>query len=70
MTPRVPRLGALLLALSLAGASAAIADGRVSVGDMGPDFTLRDQQGRSVRLADLRGRPVVLAFIVKSFTGG
>ncbi len=28
-----------------------------------PDFTLRDQSGRSVSLASLRGRPVVLAFL-------
>jgi protein SCO1/2 len=28
-----------------------------------PDFTLRDQDGKTVRAADLRGRPVVFAFI-------
>ena len=27
-----------------------------------PDFALSDLQGREVRLADLRGSPVVLAF--------
>ncbi len=27
-----------------------------------PDFTLSDLEGREVRLADLRGSPVVLAF--------
>jgi len=28
-----------------------------------PDFTLRDQRGRSISLHSLRGRPVILAFI-------
>jgi protein SCO1/2 len=28
-----------------------------------PDFTLRDQDGRTVTAADLRGRPAVLAFV-------
>ncbi len=28
-----------------------------------PDFTLRDTQGRDVRLSDYRGKPVVLVFL-------
>jgi protein SCO1/2 len=28
-----------------------------------PDFTLRDQDGRTVRAADLRGKPAIFAFI-------
>jgi peroxiredoxin len=34
----------------------------VAVGDVAPDFTLRDAQGREFRLADLRGAPVLLKF--------
>ena len=36
---------------------------KVSVGDPISDFTLKDQTGRDVRLADYRGHPVVIDFI-------
>jgi xanthine dehydrogenase YagT iron-sulfur-binding subunit len=36
------------------------------VGSLAPDFVLADQGGREVRLRDLRGQPVILAF----FPGG
>ncbi len=43
----------------------------VKVGDLAPDFTLPDQTGKPVRLADFRGKKnVVLAFYVLAFTGG
>lgn len=32
------------------------------VGDMAPDFRLKDQHGRAVALSELRGRRVVLSF--------
>ena len=35
----------------------------LTVGDPAPDFTLRDTDGRSVALADYRGRWVVLVFL-------
>ena len=35
-----------------------------------PDFELPDQDGRPVRLADLRGKPVVLYFYPKADTPG
>lgn len=31
-------------------------------GEIAPDFTLTDTQGKTVRLSDFRGRPVVLVF--------
>jgi hypothetical protein len=31
-------------------------------GDSAPDFTLRDTEGETWNLSDLRGRPVVLVF--------
>ena len=42
----------------------------LGVGDTAPDFEARDCQGRTVRLADYRGRRVVLFFFPKAFTAG
>ena len=35
----------------------------ITPGEPAPDFELTDVNGRSVRLADLQGRPLVLAFL-------
>jgi|SoiMethySBSTD1v2_1073268.scaffolds.fasta_scaffold537463_2 peroxiredoxin Q/BCP len=40
------------------------------VGDPAPDFTVQDQDGRTITRDSLRGRKVVLAFYPKDFTGG
>lgn len=42
----------------------------VAVGALAPDFEARDQDGRPVRLRDLRGRPVVLYFYPEDETPG
>ncbi len=43
----------------------------LKVGDMAPDFTLPDQDGKPVKLSDFRGKQnVVLAFYILAFTGG
>ena len=42
----------------------------LKVGDLAPDFTLRDQNGRSVKLSALRPRRVVLYFFPKADTPG
>jgi peroxiredoxin Q/BCP len=39
-------------------------------GDPAPDFTRQDHRGQTVRLADLRGRTVVLWFYPKADTPG
>jgi peroxiredoxin Q/BCP len=39
-------------------------------GDPAPDFEVPDQQGKPVRLADLRGQRVVLWFYPKADTPG
>ena len=39
-------------------------------GDAAPDFTLRDQNGRDVKLSKLLGRRVVLYFFPKADTPG
>jgi len=40
-----------------------------AVGDIAPDFTLKDQAGNDVTLSALRGKPVVLVFYPFTFTG-
>ena len=39
-------------------------------GDKAPDFTLRDQEGRTVKLAHFRGRKLLLYFYPKADTPG
>lgn len=41
----------------------------LAVGDLAPDFTLNDTHGTPVRLADLRGEPVLVVFVPMAFTG-
>lgn len=43
---------------------------RLAVGDPAPDFSLPDQDGRPVSLADHRGRRVVLYFYPEAMTPG
>ncbi len=44
---------------------------KYKVGDVAPDFTLKDQNGKDVSLHDFRGKKsVALAFFVFAFTGG
>jgi len=59
----------LIPLLLLAGMQAPAAD-RPGPGDPAPAFELAGTGGETVRLADLRGRTVVLAFFPKAFTGG
>jgi cytochrome oxidase Cu insertion factor (SCO1/SenC/PrrC family) len=48
-----------------------VAHTHLKVGDVAPDFTLPDNKGNAVHLADFRGKKnVVLAFYVLAFTGG
>ena len=41
----------------------------VEIGDVAPDFELRDQHGTPVRLSDYRGRNVVVVFYPLAFSG-
>ena len=44
---------------------------KIKVGDIAPDFTLEDQNGKKVSLHDFRGKKnVALAFYIFAFTGG
>ena len=42
----------------------------LSPGDPAPEFTLPDQDGQPVSLADFRGRTIVLFFFPKADTPG
>ena len=57
--------------LSAYGEQAAAPKTSLKVGDMAPDFTLKDQDRKDVKLSDFRGKQnVVLAFYTLAFTGG
>lgn len=44
---------------------------RLGPGEVAPDFSLPASNGKTVKLADYRGKKtVVLAFFPKAFTGG
>jgi len=44
---------------------------KIKVGDMAPDLTLPDQNGKAVTLSSFRGKKsVVLAFYIFAFSGG
>jgi peroxiredoxin Q/BCP len=73
MTPRHPFLHraartALAAVLALGATAAAATD--LAVGDAAPEFALEGSDGKVHRLADYRGRTVVLAWFPKAFTGG
>jgi peroxiredoxin Q/BCP len=59
----------LLAATSFAAAPATPAD-VPKVGELAPDFTMADQDGRFVTRDSLRGKTFVLGFYPKDFTGG
>ena len=68
-------LAAGLLFASVAGAQhqpqPALSHTFLKVGDMAPDFSLRSDQGTTVKLSDYQGKKtVILAFYVLAFTGG
>ena len=42
----------------------------IEQGDSAPDFELPDQDGRTVKLSDFRGQPVVVYFYPKADTRG
>ncbi len=63
--------GFLLPASYAAGQSDATPAPKIKVGDMAPDFTLTDQNGKKVSLHEFRGKKnVALAFYIFAFTGG
>ncbi len=41
----------------------------LKVGEMAPDFTLKDQEGKDFKLSEFRGQRVLLSFHPMAFTG-
>jgi cytochrome oxidase Cu insertion factor (SCO1/SenC/PrrC family) len=63
-------LGTLAIS-STAADQGATPDPKIKVGDTAPDFSLKDQTGKQVKLSDFQGKKnVVLAFYIFAFTGG
>jgi peroxiredoxin Q/BCP len=61
----------LLLFCALLLLPASVGANLLKEGDKAPDFTLTDQAGKPVRLADFHGKSnVVIAFYVMAFTPG
>lgn len=60
----------LLLALGLGTLCGLAQAADLEVGDSAPDFALSGSDGKVHRLADYRGKTVVLAWYPKAFTGG
>jgi cytochrome oxidase Cu insertion factor (SCO1/SenC/PrrC family) len=57
--------------VSAAGCRAAEAkDALPVVGKPAPDFAVSDHTGKTVRLADLRGKKVLIWFYPRAMTGG
>jgi thioredoxin-dependent peroxiredoxin len=52
------------------GGEAATIPGVIDQGDKAPEFELPDQDGRTVKLSDFRGQPVVVYFYPKAATPG
>jgi peroxiredoxin Q/BCP len=42
----------------------------LKIGDLAPDFSLPGSDGKTHKLADLKGKAIVLAWFPKAFTGG
>jgi peroxiredoxin Q/BCP len=67
-----PMLKLLLSAMMSLAAAAAGLHTQVELkdGDKAPDFALPGSDGKTHKLADFKGRAVVLAWFPKAFTGG
>ena len=76
-TTKMIRAGALALLMAGLAVNAAAQtkaptpDPKIKVGDVAPDFTLTNTDGKPVSLHDFKGKKnVALAFYVFAFTGG
>ena len=59
----------VVVAVAVVGVGGAVAQ-PLKVGDKAPAFSLPGTDGKTHRLSDYAGTPVVLAWFPKAFTGG
>ena len=60
----------LIAIAALAHAQSSGSEKELKAGDQAPEFSLPGSDGKTHRLADLKGKTVVLAWFPKAFTGG
>jgi cytochrome oxidase Cu insertion factor (SCO1/SenC/PrrC family) len=63
-------LAVVAMAALSAGGQTPPNPGVLNVGDPAPPFALQGSDGKVHRLADYKGKTVVLAWFAKAFTGG
>lgn len=63
-------LGSTLSLMGLLLLGSGIAAAELKVGDAAPDFALQGTDGKTHRLAELKGETVVVAWFPKAFTSG
>jgi len=69
--PALFAIFALLLGSQAPAQQPTVAKTHLKVCDVAPDFTLKDQNWKPVKLSDYRDKKnVILAFYVLAFTGG
>src|SRR3954451_4690725 len=64
------RVSVAAVALSFLGVANMTQSADLKVGDAAPDFSLVGSDGSTHKLADLKGKTVVLAWFPRAFTGG
>ncbi len=62
--------GLVVASLAVLVSCSLVRAGELKPGDTAPGFALPGSDGRSHRLADYRGKTVVLAWFPKAFTSG
>ena len=67
LTGILSSLGALVLAAAQQAPATTV---ELKEGDIAPNFSLVGSDGKTHKLADFKGRAVVLAWFPKAFTGG
>jgi peroxiredoxin Q/BCP len=63
-------VGVVLIAVAALAYAQGASEKELKAGDQAPEFSLAGSDGKTHRLADLKGKTVVLAWFPKAFTGG
>jgi peroxiredoxin Q/BCP len=63
-------VGVVLIAVAALAYAQGASEKELKAGDQAPEFSLPGSDGKTHRLADLKGKTVVLAWFPKAFTGG